>query len=56
MAQPILVAVEDVHWADALTLAHLAGIAATVADCPAVLVMTSRVEGDPLDHSWRASL
>jgi len=56
MAQPILVAVEDVHWADALTLAHLAEIAATVADCPAVLVMTSRVEGDPLDHSWRASL
>jgi class 3 adenylate cyclase/tetratricopeptide (TPR) repeat protein len=55
-AQPILVAVEDIHWADALTLAHLAGIASTVADCPAVLVMTSRVEGDPLDHSWRASL
>jgi len=55
-AQPILVTVEDIHWADALTLAQLAGIAATVADCPAVLVMTSRVEGDPLDHSWRASL
>jgi class 3 adenylate cyclase/tetratricopeptide (TPR) repeat protein len=54
--QPILVAVEDVHWADALTLAHLAGIAAAVADCPAVLVMTSRVEGDPLDQAWRASL
>ena len=54
--QPILVTVEDVHWADGLTLAHLAGIAATVADCPAVLVMTSRVEGDPLDRAWRASL
>jgi class 3 adenylate cyclase/tetratricopeptide (TPR) repeat protein len=55
-AQPILVAVEDVHWADGLTLAHLAEIASTVADCPAVLVMTSRVEGDPLDQAWRASL
>ncbi len=55
-AQPILVAVEDIHWADALTLAQLAGIAATVADCRAVLVMTSRVEGDPLDQAWRASL
>jgi class 3 adenylate cyclase/tetratricopeptide (TPR) repeat protein len=55
-AQPVLVIVEDVHWADALTLSHLAGIAATVADCPVVLVMTSRVEGDPLDQAWRASL
>jgi class 3 adenylate cyclase len=54
--QPVLVTVEDVHWADPLTLAHLAGIASTVADCPAVLVMTSRVEGDPLDQAWRASL
>ncbi|MEE8247522.1 MAG: tetratricopeptide repeat protein, partial [Alphaproteobacteria bacterium] len=25
-------------------------------DCPAVLVMTSRGEGDPLDRAWRASL
>ena len=54
--QPILVTVEDIHWADGLTLAHLAGIASTVADCPAVLVMTSRVEGDPLDQAWRGSL
>ena len=27
----------------------------TVAECPAMLVMTSRVEGDPLDHAWRGS-
>ncbi|MHA1153130.1 MAG: ATP-binding protein, partial [Alphaproteobacteria bacterium] len=55
-AQPILVTVEDVHWADGLTLAQLARIASMVADCPAILVMTSRVEGDPLDQTWRASL
>jgi class 3 adenylate cyclase/tetratricopeptide (TPR) repeat protein len=54
--RPILIAVEDVHWADPLILAHLAGIALTVADCPAVLVMTSRAEGDPLDQAWRAAL
>jgi tetratricopeptide (TPR) repeat protein len=54
--QPIIIIVEDVHWADGLTLLHLASIASAVATCPATLVMTSRVEGDPLDQSWRASL
>ncbi len=53
--RPLLLAVEDVHWADALTLAHLANLAATVADCAGLLVMTSRIEGDPLDQAWRAS-
>ncbi len=52
---PIMLIVEDVHWADPLMLAHLAAITATVADCSAVLVMTSRIEGDPLDQAWRAT-
>jgi class 3 adenylate cyclase/tetratricopeptide (TPR) repeat protein len=54
-AQPILVIVEDVHWAESLTLAHLANLTKTVAECPALLVMTSRVEGDQLDREWRSS-
>ncbi|MCP4327709.1 MAG: AAA family ATPase [Alphaproteobacteria bacterium] len=54
--RPILMVVEDVHWADGLTLAHLGNLASTVAHCRAVLVMTSRVEGVPLDQDWRASL
>ena len=53
--QPILAIVEDVHWADAITLAHLSTLTKTVAECPALLVMTSRIEGDQLDRSWRAS-
>jgi class 3 adenylate cyclase/tetratricopeptide (TPR) repeat protein len=53
--QSILVTVEDVHWAEPLTLAHLAAMTATVCDCPAVLVMTSRIEGDPLDSAWRGT-
>ena len=53
--QPVLVTVEDIHWADALTLAHLATISSTVKDCPAVLVMTSRIEGDPIDQTWRST-
>lgn len=50
---PVLVIVEDVHWADALTLPHLAALTQTVAECPALLIMTSRIEGDQLDRSWR---
>jgi class 3 adenylate cyclase/tetratricopeptide (TPR) repeat protein len=53
--QPLLLVVEDVHWADRPTLEHLATLAETVAACPALLVMTTRIEGDPLDQAWRAS-
>lgn len=51
--QPVLIIVEDVHWADDITLAHLATLAKAVAVCPALLVLTSRIEGDPLDQTWR---
>ncbi|SLN71292.1 adenylate/guanylate cyclase domain-containing protein [Oceanibacterium hippocampi] len=50
---PVTVIVEDVHWAAPLMLTYLARMAATVTECPAVLVMTSRIEGDPLDEEWR---
>jgi len=50
---PLLLVVEDLHWADRPTLDHLAGLTEAVADCPALLVMTSRIEGDPLDDAWR---
>jgi predicted ATPase len=53
---PALLAIEDVHWADQTTLDHLAALADIAADCPAILVMTSRVEGDPLDHAWRTAI
>jgi class 3 adenylate cyclase/tetratricopeptide (TPR) repeat protein len=54
--RPLLLVVEDLHWADQLVLAHLARLAATAAECPALLVMTARAEGDPLDAAWRARL
>jgi class 3 adenylate cyclase/tetratricopeptide (TPR) repeat protein len=53
--QSLVLVIEDVHWADRLTLDHLATLTETVADCPALLVMTSRTEGDPLDRAWRSS-
>ncbi len=52
--EPVLIIVEDAHWAEPITLAHLANLAKTVAECPALLVMTSRIEGDPLDQTWRS--
>ena len=51
--QPLLVVVEDLHWAEPLTVDYLAPIAAVTAEGPVVLVMTSRIEGDPLDGAWR---
>ena len=53
--QPLMLVVEDLHWADESTLQHLAELTVTVPECPAVLVMTSRLEGDPIDEAWRGA-
>jgi class 3 adenylate cyclase/tetratricopeptide (TPR) repeat protein len=53
---PVLLRVEDVHWADEATLQALAILAGETSERPVILMMTSRVEGDKLDHSWRASV
>ena len=54
--RPLMVVVEDLHWADSLTLDHLAQLARTAAGCRLLLAMTSRIEGDPLDQAWRGSI
>ena len=51
-SQPMLV-VEDVHWADPITLAHLARLAVVTSECPCLLLLTSRLDGDPIDQGWR---
>ncbi|MFP3566227.1 adenylate/guanylate cyclase domain-containing protein [Paraburkholderia sp. SIMBA_030] len=53
--RPRVLAVEDIHWSDGSTLQDLAGLAAMVAGCPAVLVLTARTQGDPLEQPWRAA-
>jgi len=50
----LLVVVEDLHWADDITLEYLASLTVSVAECSALMVMTSRAEGDPIDRAWRA--
>ncbi len=52
---PQMLLIEDVHWAQPLTLSHLANLTVTVGDCAAIFMMTSRIERDPLDASWRSA-
>ncbi len=53
--QPLLIVVEDIHWASPLLLSCLAAMAVATRTCPLVLAMTTRFEGDPLDRHWRAA-
>ena len=53
---PLLVMIEDVHWADGVILGHLSSLTNTIADCRALLVMSSRIEGDQLDQTWRTTV
>jgi len=53
--QPRLIVVEDIHWASSAQLRHFAHLAVAASESLALLVMTSRLEGDPLDKIWRAS-
>jgi tetratricopeptide (TPR) repeat protein len=54
--RPLLLIVEDLHWADQSTLDLLAGTATAVANVPALLVLTTRVEGLVLERGWLAAL
>lgn len=49
---PLLLVIEDLHWADARMLWHLAALAETITQCPVLMVTTTRPEGDPLSHDW----
>jgi len=51
--QPLLLLVEDIHWADAIALEYLSWIAAAARQSRIILVMTTRTDGDPLTAAWR---
>ena len=55
-AAPLLLVVEDIHWADAWTLERLAALAVLAAKHPLLLVMTTRFAGDPSAGAWRTAL
>lgn len=51
--RPLLLLVEDVHWADAATLERIAALARITADGPLLLVLTTRIDGDPTRTALR---
>ncbi|HWT34866.1 MAG TPA: adenylate/guanylate cyclase domain-containing protein [Paraburkholderia sp.] len=51
-----MIIVEDLHWADAEVLDYLSAFASGIGGGVGVLVMTSRIEGDPLDAMHRARM
>ncbi len=53
---PLLVSIEDVHWADPQTLAYVAEMTRAAGALPMVVLLTSRLEGDPLGAAWRAGI
>lgn len=55
-APPMLLLVEDIHWADALTLQQLAALATLSLRQPLLVMLTTRFAGDPSVGEWRASL
>lgn len=52
--RPCLLVIEDIHWANGETLELAAEVAAATAENRLVLIMTTRIEGDPLGPTWRA--
>ena len=53
---PMLLLVEDIHWADAWTLQQVGALAALTARQALLLVLTTRFAGDPSMADWRSSL
>ena len=46
---PRLVTIEDLHWADAITLDYITGVIRMLRRMRVVLALTTRIEGDPLE-------
>ncbi len=55
-AAPMLMLVEDIHWADPWTLKQLGALAELTTRHPLLLVMSTRFSGDPSIGEWRTAL
>jgi class 3 adenylate cyclase/tetratricopeptide (TPR) repeat protein len=53
LRRPLLLLVEDVHWAAAAMLERIAALARIPADVPLLLVLTTRIDGDPTRTALR---
>ncbi|MEO5738348.1 MAG: AAA family ATPase, partial [Variovorax sp.] len=55
-APPMLLMIEDIHWADAWTLQQVAALAALTLRQPVLVMLTTRFAGDPSVGEWRVAL
>ena len=53
---PMLLLVEDIHWADAWTLQEVAALATLTTRLALMVVLTTRFAGDPSMGEWRTAL
>ncbi len=53
---PLLIEIEDIHWAAPDVLDQLAFLSTAIAEIACVLVMTTRIVGDPTNDAWRAQV
>lgn len=53
---PLLLRLEDLHWAEPALLDYLSGLVTAAADHPVIVLLTSRMQGDHLDAAWRAGI
>lgn len=56
LPEGLLLVVEDIHWANRSALDAVARIAAATTEYPILLVITTRLEGDPLGAAWRSQI
>ncbi|MEE9424169.1 MAG: BTAD domain-containing putative transcriptional regulator, partial [Methylococcales bacterium] len=54
--QPLLIIMEDIHWAESTLLNQLGQLAADIKDFPIIFVFSTRFEGEPLDPVWRSQI
>jgi class 3 adenylate cyclase/tetratricopeptide (TPR) repeat protein len=54
--RPLYILIEDVHWSDPVVRGHITALVEASGSAPLMLTMTTRVEGDPFDATFRAGL
>jgi class 3 adenylate cyclase/predicted ATPase len=54
--QPLVISVEDVHWADEATLGAVAAVANLAQRARLLVLVTSRLDGDPLGEAFWAGV
>lgn len=50
---PLVCTVKDLNWANAETLSLIAHLAIRTTEAPILLMLTTRLEGDPVTPAWR---